>query len=523
MVVVTAQEMRELDRLTIQKHGVPGAVLMERAGESTVEALVQRFPHIRHERVLIVAGKGNNGGDGLVVARKLRDLRVASDVVLCASRGDLFGDARTSLEKYLEAGGEVVEAKEEGAVAVIRDRLPSAALVVDALLGTGLREPVRGVFAEVIEGVNSSGLPVVAVDIPSGLHADLGIPFDVSIQADLTVTFGYPKLGQTILPGARYCGQLVVVDIGLSEDALSEVGPRRRLTEGSDVAPYFGDRDPDAHKGEFGHLLILGGSRGKTGAAVLAARAAMRVGCGLVTLAVPRSVQAVAASHLVEVMTEGLSDDGNGAPSFSSEREVEDLLQGKQAVVVGPGMGMSEGSARLVRWIMGRAEVPVVYDADALNRLAEEVRIHSLKRVFAGEQKRILTPHPGEMARLAGVTSEEVQKNRVDIAERFARDSGAVVVLKGARTLIAMPDGRLRINPTGNPGMASAGMGDVLSGIIGGLGVQGLGDDEAVWTGVYLHGAAGDRLKSQKGEMGMIASDLIEDLPETILAIREGD
>jgi NAD(P)H-hydrate epimerase len=248
----------------------------------------------------------------------------------------------------------------------------------------------------------------------------------------------------------------------------------------------------------------------------------MRAGCGLVTLAVPRSVQAVAASHLVEVMTEGLSDDGNGAPLFSSGKEIEDLLQGKHAVVVGPGMGTSEGSAGMVRWLMRRAEVPVVYDADALNCLAGESRAHSLERVFAGGQERILTPHPGEMARLAGVTSEEVQKNRVAIAEGFARDSGAVVVLKGARTLIAMPDGRLSINPTGNPGMASAGMGDVLSGIIGGLRVQGLGDD-AAWIGAYLHGAAGDRLKSQKGEMGMIASDLIEDLPHAVLEIREGD
>jgi NAD(P)H-hydrate epimerase len=339
----------------------------------------------------------------------------------------------------------------------------------------------------------------------------------------MTVTFGYAKLGQMIFPGVRYCGQLVVADIGLSEDALSEVRPRRRLVERSHVAPYFSDRDPNAHKGDFGHLLILGGSRGKTGAVVLAARAAMRVGSGLVTLALPRSVQAIAASHLVEVMTEGLSDDGEGAPSFSSPREIEQLLRGKDGVVVGPGIGTSEGSARLVRWLVARAEVPVVYDADALNCLAEEIRAHSLKRVFAAGQRRILTPHPGEMARLAGITSQEVEKNRVGIAEQFARDSGAVVVLKGARTLIATPDGRLYINPTGNPGMASAGMGDVLSGIVGGLSVQGLADEEAAWVGVYLHGVAADRVKSQKGEMGMVASDLIEELPQTTRALRGGE
>jgi NAD(P)H-hydrate epimerase len=515
--------MRELDRLTIEKYGVPGRVLMEHAGELTAEVLFEQFPHARRGRVLILAGKGNNGGDGLVVARKLTEKKIACDVVLCASKGDLNGDAKANLERFVQISGNVTEAEEPNRVALIGERLQGAVLVVDAILGTGLKQPVGGVLAEVIEGVNASGVPVLAVDIPSGLHSDLGVPFDVSIQAELTVTFGYLKLGQTILPGADLCGELVVADVGLSEEALLEVGPRRHLLERHDLSSLFSPRDPSAHKGSFGHLLILGGSRGKTGAAVLAAKAAMRVGAGLVTLAVPRSVQAVAASLSVEVMTEGLSDDGEGFFSFPSSEELERILRGKKAVVVGPGIGTSKGSRRLVQWLMQWAVVPVLYDADALNCLAEDVATRSLAKVFEGAfQKRILTPHPGEMGRLAGMSAQEVQGSRVGVVERLAKESAAIVVLKGARTLTATPDRRLFINSTGNPGMASGGMGDVLSGIIGGLLVQGVSEEEASAMGVYLHGAAGDRLRSKRGERGIIASDLIDELPETILWLSRG-
>jgi NAD(P)H-hydrate epimerase len=522
MIVVTPAEMRELDRLTIEKYGVPGETLMERAGQMTSEVLLREFPQVRKGRVLVLVGKGNNGGDGLVVARRLLEGGIPADVLLLASGEDFRGDARTNLERFRSMGGEVGEQREEGRLALVRDRMEGATLVVDAILGTGLNEPVRGTLAEIIALTNASGVPLLAVDVPSGLHCELGVPFDVSMQAEVTVTFGYAKLGQTIFPGVDLCGDLVVADIGISEDALREVQPRRQLLDREGVGPFFSGRSGDAHKGSFGHLLILAGSRGKTGAAVLTARAATRVGAGLVTLAVPRTLQGIVASQLVEVMTEGLPDDGEGFFSPSSSEVLEGLTAGKDAVVIGPGIGLGDGSARLVRWLLEEAKAPVLYDADALNLIAGEIKQSSLDRVFRSrEAGRILTPHPGEMSRLVGRNVAEVQRRRVPVAEGFAQESGSVVVLKGARTLIASPDGRLSINPTGNPGMASGGMGDALSGVIGGLMAQGLPTEEAGEVGAYLHGAAGDRVREHKGEFGMLASDVIEALPETALMLGE--
>jgi len=397
----------------------------------------------------------------------------------------------------------VVVRNGEGLAALIAE-LDKAACVVDAILGTGLRSQVRGLYADAIEVVNSCGAPVLALDVPSGLDADTGAVLGTAVQAEATATFGFAKLGQVLYPGAEYCGVLGVVDIGIDDRAIAAHPPRARLSDEFMASGLLPRRVVDAHKGSCGHLLVIAGSRGKTGAAILATRAGLRGGAGLVTLATPASTHPICASAVFEAMTDPWPDR-DGALRFDEDC-LAAALEDKAAVVVGPGLGVSVAVRRLTTWLLRESPLPMVLDADALNVLAG--RLGPLRRARA---RVVLTPHPGEMARLAGIAVGAVQADRVGVARSFAEEHCCVLVLKGARTVIAAPDGMVWINPTGNPGMASGGMGDVLAGLIGSLLAQGLDTHEAACAGVFLHGAAGDMV-ADAGSVGMIATDVIEHL-----------
>jgi hydroxyethylthiazole kinase-like uncharacterized protein yjeF len=507
MFVVTAEEMRELDRLAIEQFGVPGLTLMERAGEAIAAAIVKRFSASAKRGVLIVAGKGNNGGDGFVVARLLKKKRIPCEVALLARLDELSSDAGHNLRAFLKLKGKVSEIT-AGNLALLRQRLRNNRLIVDAIFGTGMKNDVRGLFAEAITLVNTSGLPIVAVDIPSGLDTDKGTPLGVAIQAEMTVALSYPKLGEVIYPGLDHVGDLVVADIGIDPRAVAQVAPRTALLEPDLISGLVPRREADTHKGSYGHLLVIAGSRGKTGAAVLACRAAMRSGAGLVTLAGPRSLNSIFATSLVEVMTEPLRENSREEMEPLSDAEWRTLLERKNALLFGPGIGVSDATQNTLRWLLRNLDMPWVIDADGLNNLALE-----LNRLRHAKTAPILTPHPGEMARLIGKDTAAVNGDRIGVARSFAVQHRCHMVLKGARTVIATADGKVFINPTGNPGMASGGMGDVLAGILTALLGQGLCAENAMKLGVYLHGFVGDRIAAAQGEIGLIASDIIAGLP----------
>lgn len=513
MLVVTSQEMRELDRLTIEQYRVPSLQLMENAGAAVAEALLARFGRQAQAGVLVVCGKGNNGGDGLVVARHLKKKGIACEAVLLARKEEISPDAAENLRRFLKVSGKVYEGGEP--LPLLRGRLKGKKLIVDAILGTGLKENVRGVYAEAIALIDSSGLPVLAVDIPSGLDGDTGMPLGTSIKAEMTVALGYPKLGEVIYPGVAYVGELAVADIGIRKEAVEAVRPRAELLEEEEVGRLVPDRDADSHKGTYGHLLVFAGSRGKTGAAILSTRAGLRTGAGLVTLASARSLNGIFAGALVEAMTELLAENANEEIVPPSDQDWLRLLDRKTAVVFGPGVGVTDSTRTALWWLLRNLDMPLVVDADGLSLIAGDIR-----RLAGAKRPPVLTPHPGEMARLIGADTAAVNGDRVGVARSFADKHRCYLVLKGARTVIATPEGRIFINSSGNPGMASGGMGDVLAGILGGLLAQGFRVEDALKLGVYVHGFAGDRAAMVKGQMGLIASDIVDTLPESFKELK---
>ncbi len=513
MIVVTAAEMRRLDALTIERSGTPGHVLMERAGAGATAVLLAQFPHVRRRRVVIVAGKGNNGGDGFVIARLLRRKGVRAEVVLLGTQRDVKGDVARMLAALRRTRVPVTEARSAGDIAKLPATFKDAALLVDAVFGTGLSAPVQGHYADVLHLMNASGIPIFAVDIPSGLDADRGAALGVAIQAEATATFAFAKIGQVIHPGIEHVGALAVVDIGIAPEAVAQVQPRTHLLEASDVAPLVPVRAPETHKGTCGHVLVIAGSRGRTGAARLAAHAACRAGAGLTTLAGPASLNDLLASSVPEAMTALLSD-AEGFVRFD-EGGVRTVLEGKTAIVVGPGIGTHDDAQKLIRFLLKEIDLPMVVDADAVTCLARDV-----SALASARAKVILTPHPGEMARLLGSDTASVQADRIATARSFAQQRRCVLVLKGARSVIAAADGNVWINPTGNPGMASGGMGDALSGILGALLAQGLSLADAACLGVYLHGEVADHVAAAQGQIGLLASDVIEGVPQGLTRLR---
>ncbi len=505
--------MRELDRLTIQQCKVPSLTLMERAGEEIAQAIRERCAGAAKRGVLVVAGKGNNGGDGLVVARLLKKKGFPCEVVLLARKQDLSPDARHNLGAFLKLKGKITEIANDNLTSLTQ-RFAKNGLLLDAILGTGLKNPVHGLFAEAITLMNAAGLPIVAVDIPSGLDADRGTPLGAAIQAQMTVALGYPKLGEVIYPGIDYVGDLVVANIGIDARAVSSVAPQTEILDGSMIRGLVPRRRADTHKGTYGHLMVFAGSRGKTGAAILACRAAMRSGAGLVTLAAPRSLNSIFAASLVEVMTETLHEGEDEEIAPLGDTDWRRLLARKSALLFGPGLGVNDAIQSALHWLLRNLDLPWVIDADGLNNLAFD-----LGRLRHAKTPPIVTPHPGEMGRLIGKEVAVVNADRVGIARDFATTHHCHVILKGARTIIASADGAVYVNPTGNPGMASGGMGDVLAGILAALLGQGLPPKDAMKLGVYVHGFVADRAAANKGQIGLIATDIIDGLPSGLMAL----
>jgi NAD(P)H-hydrate epimerase len=418
------------------------------------------------------------------------------------------GDAAIHLRALQRSGGEVIFAVDAGRLARALRQGKASRLAVDALLGTGLASEVGGHYAAAIDWLNAAGIPVLAVDIPSGVDATSGRILGRGVRAALTVTFAQAKLGHAMYPGAGLCGELEVVDIGIPARLLEKAGRRHLLVEAAEAVPLLPARPATGHKGTFGHLLVVAGSAGKAGAAAMTAEGGLRSGAGLVTVACPATVQTTLAIKLTEAMTEPLAEV-DGALSLQALAALRRLGEGKSALALGPGLGLHEETCALVRRLVRESSLPLVLDADGLNAIAGQTAL--LRERPAGSA--VLTPHPGEMARLTGQTVAEVEADRVGIARQFARGHRVVLVLKGARTVIALPDGRVRLNGSGNPGLASGGMGDVLTGLIGGLLAQGLAPAAAAVLGAYLHGRAADRLLAAMGDAGMVAGDLLRELP----------
>ena len=506
MKIVTGETMQRMDRQAIDHYGVPGLELMERAGRGCADAILERFGTGHRRRAVIIAGKGNNGGDGYVIARMLAQAGWEVKTIVLASREAVGGDARVNLDRLPE--NVVLFAPDSAGLQGYREEVGKAGVVVDALFGTGLRSQVSGVYLEAIRLMNDSGLPVVAVDIPSGIDATCGTVLGEAVRAELTVTFALAKLGHVLYPGAEFCGRLLVVDIGIPEE-VALAAPGAEFLDKEAVCPLVRSRARTAHKGSCGHLLILAGSTGKSGAAAMAANSAVRGGAGLVTVAVPESIHGIMEVKTTEAMTVPLPDLGTGFVGETALPVIEGLLTNRNVAAIGPGIGWNRDTFLLVRAIVAGAKVPLVVDADALNALSEDVDV--LLRTEA--QAVVITPHPGEMARLAGTTVAMVEADRLGIAAEFAAKYRVYVVLKGARTVIAAPDGLIAVNGSGNPGMASGGMGDVLTGLLGALLAQGYAPFDACRLGVFLHGLAGDLVAQEKGEIGISAVDLQERLP----------
>ncbi len=516
MRAVTAEEMVELDRIAIEEVGIPGAVLMENAGRGTTEVMWRYFPDLGQKRVAVLAGGGNNGGDGFVIARHLWQQRVAV-VVYCLKRTKSYrGDAKVNLDIVQNLGLPVEEQTESKTLATLRNNLLEADLLVDAILGTGLNAPVRGFYRDVIDLVNQLTKPVVAVDLPSGLNASSGVPLGTCIEADVTATFGLPKVGHLVTPGCEFVGQLEVVDIGLPRNVTEKAEAPRIWLEPKDLNHLVRPRRIASHKGSFGHVLVVAGSVGKTGAGAMAGLGAARAGAGLVTVAVPSSLHELMEVKLTEVMTEPLPETAEQTLATTSLPRLETLLEGKQALALGPGLSMQEEAVQVVLKLVESSICPIVLDADGVNGLVDNLDVLARAR-----SPLVLTPHPGEMGRLLGRSAGEIQRERLAIVESFSREFGVTLVLKGARSLISSAEGRLAINSSGNPGLASGGTGDVLTGLIAGLLAQGLSPFDAACLGVYCHGKAADRLAMRWGDRGMLATDLLPEIPIVLKSLAE--
>jgi len=511
--VLTAAEMREADRRTIEEIGLPGAVLMENAGAGVARCLRERHPRAR--RVAILCGRGNNGGDGFVVARRLG----VAETYLVGAREDVNGDAAVHLGALLRSGGGVTELTDEASWARHRDHVLGADVIVDALLGTGLNRAPEGLVETLIRDLATVAPGrVVAVDLPSGVPSDgAEVPWE-TVRAGLTVTFAARKRGHVLPPACDRVGEVVVVDIGVPEAVLRDVRTRLFLLESADAARAFPPLRPAAHKGDQGHLLVVAGSVGKTGAAVLSGTAGLVGGAGLVTVATPGPALPMVASGRPELMTEPLTvaEDG-GLDEPALERALA-LAASRTAAVLGPGLGQSASTRRFVEGFVEGCPVPLLVDADGLNLLSP-MGPDLASCLATRSAATVLTPHPGEMARLVGSSAGEVLSRRLEVARELSARCRAGVLLKGQRTLIAEPDGRAAVNPTGNPGMATGGTGDVLSGLIGALLAGGRDPFLAAAAGVYVHGLAGDRARETRGTHSLVAGDLLAELPGAILSV----
>lgn len=504
--VLSRAQMRAFDRHAIEACHVPGVVLMENAGRGAADVACRGLgAQLPGARVVVVCGAGNNGGDGFVVARHLWARGADVRVFLASTPERVLGDARTNYDAFVDLGGQVGLLPRDGDLAPFEAALGVADLIVDALFGTGLDRPIAGWTAQLIEAMNRAPGRRLALDVPSGLDADSGAPLGAAVEAHDTVTFGHLKIGLLTPQGARLAGRVHVADLGVPDTILAKVGHAAEVVERRAVARLLSPREADAHKFAIGSVLVLAGSPGKSGAALLTARGALRAGAGLVTVATWPAVLAAIDARLPEVMAVGL-DPRDPLP------RVAELLKGRRAVVMGPGLGLDDASRLVVEHVLATFAGPVVLDADALTLLRDRLDL-----LAAAKGSAILTPHPGEMGRLLGLRGEEVERDRFGAVRKLVAATRAVVVLKGARSIVARA-GRLMVNASGNPVLAVAGSGDVLSGAIGAL-ACGLDAFDAAVAGVHVHGLAGDALRARSGDRGAFSGEIADAIPGVLDAL----
>ncbi|MDH7499100.1 MAG: NAD(P)H-hydrate dehydratase [candidate division NC10 bacterium] len=516
MKVVTAAEMQEMDRKATSEFGIPSLLLMENAGLQVALEIERSFPQCLHRPVVLFCGKGNNGGDGFVIARHLLNWGRSVHVLLWGRKQEVKGDALINLQILEKMGASLREVQKISDLEADLSLIERSGLLVDALLGTGAMPPAKGLLGEAISFLNGSGKPIVAVDLPSGLGADESHPAGPCVQATLTVTLGLPKRSLILYPAAGFAGKLKVADIGMPRALLENPEIKLSLIEAKEVGAAFPPRKPDAHKGNFGHVLVIAGSPGKTGAGAMASKAALRIGAGLVTFALPGSLNDAMEAKLDEVMTEPLPETEERTLSCSALEKILQLLEGKDCLALGPGLSSHPETGELVRKLIPQVKIPMVVDADGINALSLHLQV-------LGEVRGplILTPHPGELSRLLSVSVEEVQRNRVAIAQKFSSGFRLFLVLKGKGTLISDPGGEVFINPSGGPGMATAGSGDVLTGLLAGLIASGTNLPLSLKAGVFLHGLAGDLAAEEWGEEAMVAGDILSKIPDALRQIKK--
>ncbi|MEO8215797.1 MAG: NAD(P)H-hydrate dehydratase [Acidobacteriota bacterium] len=508
MKILTSEQMQSIDRRATEQFLIPSILLMENAALAVAQAIRSRFPEA--DPVAIFCGSGSNGGDGFAVARHLESLGVTPLILIIAEKSMIKGDARINLEICERLRLPLYELTDDDTLEEGLARASQADLVVDAIFGTGLNRPPEGLHADAIRGMLSLRLPIVAVDIPSGLNASSAAIVDPVVRADFTVTFAQPKIAHVFQPAADYCGEILVADIGIPHAALEAEGILLSVAEASDFLPLFAARKANSHKGTYGHVGIVAGSRGRSGAAILSARGSLRMGAGLTTVITDNETAMIVDCVSVESMT--LRTDI--APP-AVERILADI-RNFDSLLIGPGLPDEEQSYETIRAILRSAEMPAVIDATASNAFAGR-----LDELNPDGRSRVITPHPGEMARLLGITPAQVNADRINIVRDTAERTSCVVVLKGNQTLVATPDGQVSVNPTGNPGMATGGMGDVLGGMIAALLAGGCDPFEAARAAVFIHGSAGDLLRDKSADLGMAAMDLADMIPAAVADIRQ--
>jgi len=529
MKILTASQMREVDSLTTSRYGISGLVLMENAGIGVVLEMEKHFGDLNRFPIAILCGKGNNGGDGLVVARQLIQRGISPQILLFADPAELKGDTRTNyeiLEKMKVFFHTVPESRStEERLQQLFAGLKNH-IVVDGLLGTGTRLPIRGYYTAILEHLGKLD-PIVSIDIPSGLDCD-SLQFEsheyLAPRAELTITFTAPKPAHIFSPASDFSKQWVVLPIGSPAELLEEAGCFLNYFTASDAARTIARfrRSPSSHKGSYGHVLAIGGSLGKTGAASMMAQSALLAGAGLVTLATAAPCLPIIAAQTLEIMTKALVSTDTGALSHRAFEygRMESILEGKDLLALGPGLGTHQETIQFVHQLLGTSKLPAILDADAINAFAGQA-----KHLRGENRTLVLTPHPGELGRLLGLSTQEVLRDRIQLARELATRQQVHLIVKGHRTLYAAPSGQVYVNSTGNPGMATGGSGDVLTGLLAGLLAQALQQkipfEDTIPLGIWLHGQAGDLARKVKGEQSLIATDLMEHLPAAFCTIQE--
>lgn len=514
MKAAIADEMRKIDQIATQTFGIPGVVLMENAGVEIERQIRAVLGEPENKMICVFAGKGKNGGDGFVAARHLHNQGAKVKIFLLGNKQEIIGDAKTNLDIVTRMGIDILEIGGSRDWDKVKFVVTFADCLVDALLGTGFQGEVTGEMAEAVEIINQAGKLVISVDAPSGVDVDNGQVRSVAVKATHTVTFALPKPGLLMFPGADYVGKLTIADIGIPIRLLTDNSIKQNVTTPNSVRELLGRRQSDAHKGTSGRVTVIAGSQGLTGAAALTSMAALKSGAGLVTLGIAESLNDIMEVKLTEVMTKPLPEIAGAAIGREAIPYIEEMSSKCQVVAIGPGLGQQEETMAIVREVFQTIECPMVVDADALQAFVGYTELFSNSNAMA-----VLTPHPGEMGRLLDMTAEDVNKDRLGTARLAAELWGAIVVLKGARTIVAFPDGEVYINTTGNSGMATGGTGDVLTGVIAGLIAQGLSSHAAAVAGVHIHGLAGD-IAAASGMIGLVAGDVLNSLPAAILGIQ---